>query len=275
MSGNLFAAIFIGFFVLVIIAVVYSALIGQPRMRRRLKELSEQRGWTYTAGKSLIVSKRSVNGYLLSPQETISNSIQGSDQGIHWRIDGVTVESKVARKVVTTSGQVEDSPSNSIYQIIWHSEDVRIEHGSVLLFLKPEGWTHDEGVGGMLKAGLQSMYREIIYDLMRRTYNIQNTPVKLGIPEFDAKYKVEVSDVGAVEVALTSEVRDFLIQQRPPATLIQLGDNALDIIAEDSTYFTKIEKFEKMAGLIHYGVQLAQVVAASQSAANPQSDATA
>src|SRR4051812_16876181 len=124
MSGTLFAAIILGFLVLVIIAVSYSALISQPRMHRQLKELSEQRGWTYTTGKSLIVS-RSANGHLISPQETVSNSIEGSEQGIHWRIDGVTVQSKLARQVVRTNGEIADSPSNSIYQIIWHTEDVR------------------------------------------------------------------------------------------------------------------------------------------------------
>ena len=150
-------------------------------------------------------------------------------------------------------------------RVIWHSEDVRIDHGSLLLFLKPEGWSPSESASGMVKAGVQAVYSKLIYDKMRENFGIQNTPVQLNIPEFDAKYRIEVSDFGAAQAALTSGVRDFLVKQRPPATPIQLGDNALDIIVEDATY---LRKFEKVVALVDYGVRLAQAVAASQNAAS-------
>ena len=96
MNGAVIGVLIVGFFVLVVGLLVYSVVIDQPRLRRQLQQQSEQHGWTYTPGKSLVVVRYTSRGYLISPQETISESIQGTSQGIQWRINAVTVTSKVA-----------------------------------------------------------------------------------------------------------------------------------------------------------------------------------
>jgi len=83
MNGAVIVVGIVGFFVLVIGLMAYSVLIQQPRLQRQLQEESTQHGWTYTPGKSLVVTQRSANGHLLSPKETISERFEGNDQSIH------------------------------------------------------------------------------------------------------------------------------------------------------------------------------------------------
>ncbi|MEP7292631.1 MAG: hypothetical protein ABI835_12670 [Chloroflexota bacterium] len=266
MNDAVILVLIVGFFVLVIGLLLYSVLIDQPRLRRKFQEQSQQRGWTYTAGKSLIVTRRSSSGYLVSPQETIAQSFEGKEQGINWRVDQVAVARKYVQPVTNAAHRDDSMGSNQSHHTVWHTDDVRIEHGSVLLFVKPTGWTPGENVSGMLKAGLQSVRSSLLDSILRMNWGIQSTPVTLDAPALEAKYRIEVSDLGAAKGSLTPEVRDFLVNQRPPNSLIHLGDNGLHVVVSEGIY---ARNFEKIVGLVEYGVQLANVVAASQSAATP------
>jgi len=97
-------------------------------------------------------------------------------------------------------------------------------------------------------------------------WGIQNTPISLGLPELEAKYQVEASDLAAAKTALTPEVTQFLVSLRPPDSILHIGDNGLHIIVTNDTY---LSKFEKLVTLVDYGVQLAKVISTSSSAASP------
>jgi hypothetical protein len=87
----------VGFFVLVVALLLYSFLIQQPRMRQKLEQDAAQRGWSYTPGNQLTVTKRT-RGHLVSPQETVHNSFEGTIEGIPWRIDALSIARQYVRR---------------------------------------------------------------------------------------------------------------------------------------------------------------------------------
>jgi hypothetical protein len=263
MNANVLFLVIGGFFLLVVGLIAYSALVVQPRQRRQLEAEAQERGWTYTPSESIMVTERIGSGYLISPQETVSERFEGTTEGIKWRLEKVTV---------TPPAETYDSPRlqrrakadarrRATQHLVWHTEDARIDHGSVLVFVEFGGWGKQETLGDTLRAGMMAIQTELVFRFMRDNWGIQTMSVKYEDEAFEAKYRVEVSDVPAGRAALPPEVRHFLTHHQPPTTPLHIGDNGIHLVGN----VVALQKFEQIGAMVEFGAQLAQVVRANVS----------
>jgi hypothetical protein len=249
----------------------------QPRQRRQLAAEALERGWTYTPPESVMVAQRIGSGYLISPQETVTERFEGTTDGIQWRLEKVTVMPPV---------ETYDNPRlqrrahmnarrQATQHLVWHTEDARIESGSVLVFVEYGGWVNNQTLGDSLRVGMLAISTELVYRFMRDNWGIKTMTVKYEDEAFEAKYRVEVSDVAAGRAALPPEVRHFFTNHQPPTAPLHIGDNGIHLVANGELLG---RKFEQVVAIVEYGAQLAQVVRANvgtASGAPAESDTSA
>jgi hypothetical protein len=263
MNANVFF-LCIGSFVLVFVGIIlYSALVAQPRLRRQLEAEARERGWTYTPASTEWTTQRiAQRAYIISPQETVLESFEGTTDGIKWRLEKVTV----IPPVETTENPrlnrrlQRDARRRASQHLVWHTEDARIERGSVLVFVEYGGWTEkNESIGGTLKAGIFAMQTDLILRFFRDNWGIRTMSVQYEDEAFEAKYRVEVSDVAAGRAALTPEVRHFLTNHQPPVSPLHIGDNGIPLLGN----VIALQKFEQVGEIVAFGAQLALVIRAN------------
>src|SRR5262249_21371008 len=152
-----------------------NVLIDQPRLRRQLQAEALERGWTYTPASAELVAQRTTRGYLISPQETVTERFEGRTDGIGWRLEKVTVTPPIETfddRRVNRRAQA-DARRHATQHLVWHTEDARIDHGSVLVFVEFGDWEKNGTLGNTLNAGLFALQTELVFRFFRDNWGIQ------------------------------------------------------------------------------------------------------